>query len=239
MNKLLALVLVISALLCSIPTRSQSKLLQPSQRERSVSIGVNGVFHLSTFLESAGGGIPYLPGTGWGAGGSVNVPFAERFSFQGELQYDRFRSLETGALSNVPSTDYTVSEAVSVPLLIQYEFGKRRNIFLNFGPELRFNTRAFDKTYYSGGSRTTTNLYDCQAIAPVSLAFAVGIGMRLPIAKKFDFLWEIRLSSDLTSLSRELDYRWEFGQEHRYDFNDDENFRRLNLAIKAGFAYRF
>lgn len=57
MNKLLALVLVISALLCSIPTRSQSKLLQPSQRERSVSIGVNGVFHLSTFLESAGGGI--------------------------------------------------------------------------------------------------------------------------------------------------------------------------------------
>lgn len=238
MKKIFALALIAFALLCYTPIKAQSKLPQPIQRERGISMGINGTFNTTTMVESAGSHfLEYFFGPGYGVGLFVNVPFAKRFSFQGEIEYDRFKAIDGNWDGGGSSVYYMVSEAISVPLLIQYEFGKKRNTFLNFGPELRFNTRAFNKSPRE--SPSDYYRYDREAMNPVSLAFAVGIGMRLPIAKKFDFLWEIRLSSDLTSLSRELDYRWEFGQEHRYDFNDDENFRRLNLAIKAGFAYRF
>lgn len=228
------------ALICCVSTQAQaqkSKLLRPSERERAVSLGISGTSNTTTIVESAGSYfLEYFFGPGYGVGLFVNVPFAERFSFQGEVQYDRFRTLN-GHYTGGSSTIYTVSEAISVPLLIQWEFGKRRNMFLNFGPELRFNTRAFDK-FYSKRESPSISQYDYPAIAPVTLAFAVGFGMRVPIAQKFDFLWELRLSSDLTSVSR--DPEWVWGQGNRPDgFNDDENSRRLNIAIKAGLAYRF
>lgn len=167
----------------------------------------------------------------------VNVPFAKQFSFQGEIQYDRFRAISGNNFTGGPSVHYTVSEAISVPLLIQYEFGKRRNMFLNFGPELRFNTRTFDRFYYRDWKRTTPYHYKSGAINPVSLAFDAGFGMRVPIAQRFDFLWELRLSADLTSLSTEVDYQG-WAQDFYYGLRNGDNFRRINLAIRAGFAYR-
>lgn len=245
------------ALICCVSTQAQaqkSKLLQPSERERAVSLGISGTYNTATFTPSQfneyNSFLNYFFGPGYGVGLFVNVPFAERFSFQGEVEYGRYRAFDfmrviacgdgsgSGQSESFPgsgpSTNYIVSEAISVPLLIQYEFGKRRNMFLNFGPELRFNTKVFDKVYDRYDRQAYTIPYHSEAIVPVSLAFAVGFGMRVPVAMKVDFLWEVRLSSDLTSISRDTDLRWREG-----GFRDNEEFRRLNIAIKAGLAYRF
>lgn len=130
MNKLITT--VIMSLLCCPQAWAQSRL-QTTNSERGISVGINGSFNIPTFAQNNDNDrsdFSVYP-IGWGAGFFVNIPFTKTFSFQGEIQYDRFRAFSTGGWA--PRAPYLVFEYIAVPLLAQYEFGRRKMFFLNFG----------------------------------------------------------------------------------------------------------
>lgn len=234
MKKLIMLSIV--ALLC---------LSAMAQDRNGVAIGVNLTGNLTAYTAITDRVVyseQFRPNVGYGAGLFITIPVAQRLNIQAEVQYDVLRS----SLNPRPMTQpmganraYSKREYMTVPLMMQYEVGKKYKFFINFGPMLKFSLSSryrleFDERYYAPGSDTpvlypkhTMILDQKENENRMVFALVAGFGMKIPIAKRVDFVCEARLSGDV---SRVID------PNNNYYLNGTQ---AINLALRAGVAYSF
>lgn len=215
-----------------------------AQDRRGVALGVNLTGNITAYTQGTRGNLTeqFKPNVGYGAGLFVTIPVAKRFSIQAEVQYDALRATLDPRPPMIPfmsSRAYSKREYITVPIMLQYEFGKKYRFFVNFGPALKFNLSSryrleYDELYFSESTPpvqlipahtdTQDNRDDEHRMV---VALVAGFGMKIPVAKKVDFIWEARLSGDISRVINPNATQW---LDHT---------QALNLALRAGVAYRF
>lgn len=177
---------------------------------------------------------------GYSAGLSVVVALTSRINIETGLQYDAFNYGVNIVMDPYsPAKTYGKKDYLTLPILFQYEFGPKQMFYVNVGPVVEFNLShrqrmEFGDNYVAnpqGGlsdhlvpahSSTTDLSYKEHKVV---LAMAVGVGMKVPLVKKLDFVWEARFTGDLTNVNNPSE--------------TIEQLRLLNFMLKAGLAYRF
>lgn len=214
-----------------------------AQERSEVALGVNLTGNITAYTHETNGASTeqFKPNVGYGAGLFVAIPVADRFNIQAEVQYDALRATLNPTPRNIPFRSdraYSKREYITVPVMLQYEFGKRHKFFVNFGPALKFNLSSlyrleYDDQYFSeftdpahlipAHTETTNNRDDEHRIV---VALVAGIGMKIPMAKKVDFIWEARISGDISRV-RNPNIIYLNGTQ------------AINLALRVGVAYKF
>lgn len=218
-----------------------------AQERRGVALGVNLTGNFTAYTAITGRSSSYSeqfkPNVGYGAGLFVTIPVAGRFSIQAEVQYDALRATlnpRPMTMPMMPNRAYSKREYLSIPLMLQYEFGKKHKFFVNFGPALKFNLSSrynlvYDDRYYSIAPSMPEVFYPGHSWSMdqrehenrMVVALVAGFGMKIPVAKRVDFVWEARLSGDISRV---------FNPNNTVYLDGTQ---ALNLALKAGVAYRF
>lgn len=200
---------------------SASVACAQTQMERNVSVGIRGAANI-TYITS----FEICPYVGWGAGLNVRVPFSDRFSFYGEVNYDRY--VVWSGIHQAGSTYFVFdnNNYLSVPLMVQYSFGQRKRDYLSFGPTLRFSMGAESVAYKDFIQRSWREPLDLgnREIYPMVLAINVGYGKLIPVSRRFDFIWECRFSGDITPL---------YERYHGHKFS-----HLLNIGFAVSFMYK-
>lgn len=166
-----------------------------------------------------------FPNFGGGISVFALIPISKSFNFQPELGFQNYRLVQTHSVDAshqghpvLESDDiYRITQYVTLPMLFQFDrFGGRNMWFVNLGPELKYCVANRDQhtaldhrvNYLPQTSRFT-------------LALNLGFGMHVPVAEKLDFMWELRLASDLTSAMETI-----------------ANLRHMSLDLKVGVMYK-
>lgn len=180
----------------------------------------------------------YRPKIGYGAELYFNAPFAKHFNFQIELGY---QALQVGLnqVIHLPGGGPGLGKAtswaqyISVPMLFQYLPNSKGMFFVNFGPELKFCVANKEDDGYPTRNDWDSKFerYDTGDIMyrtnRVVLAFNVGVGMHVPIAERWDFVWETRFAFDITNPRKKSEPFFVAGAN------------TLVLSLHAGVVYRF
>lgn len=176
---------------------------------------------------------------GYGAALSVVVAVAPRINIETGLQYDALKYGVNVVMDPYsPTRTYGTKDYLTLPILFQYEFGPKQMFYVNVGPVLEFNLShrqrmEFEDNYVRDPNTGTNGLIPAFSSTidlsykerKVVLAMAVGLGMKVPLVEKLDFVWEARFTGDLTNINNKSEAV--------------EQFRLLNFRLRAGLAYRF
>jgi len=113
---------------------------------------------------------------GFNLAASADYYFAERWSIKAKLIYDQkgWTNGEYVTTNGIEYTDFTLNY-LTVPILANWHFGRKRNWYLNFGPYVGFLMSA--RTTYSGtDAKSSFNTTDA--------GLELGIGVKIPINDK-------------------------------------------------------
>lgn len=139
--------------------------------EYGVNIGYNA-FYVGTADGNSDAG------SGVNAGLAADYFFSDRWSIKGKLIYDQkgwdngfFNDLDTGIIY---TTDYKL-DYLTVPVMANWHFGRKRNWYLNFGPYAGFLMGATE-TAYSRNVKEAFNNTD--------FGISFGIGVKIPVSDK-------------------------------------------------------
>lgn len=204
-----------------------------------VSLGINVVGNYTGYAYGDHGQAT-RPRVGYGAGLSVTVAITSRINIETGLQYDAFNSKVDVVMDPFsPAKTYGQKECITLPVLFQYEFGPKEMFFVNVGPALKFNLSHRQRMEFGDNYVLNPGGEHNQGFIPaftstsdigyrernVTLALIAGVGMKVPLVRKLDFVWEARFTGDITNVNNP-------------DITSDQ-FRLLNVSLKAGLAYRF
>lgn len=222
--KLKTLILALSALLTITTQTARGQYndseIAGSEPTKTFSWGAN--LSLNSALIDGYYGFPNFGG---GAAVFALIPISKSFNFQPELTFQNYRMVQTNSNTTLPNGEalpegdniYRITQFVSLPMLFQFDrFGGRNMWFVNLGPELKYCVANRDQHTQSG--------YKINYLPQTNrfiLALNLGFGMHVPVAEKLDFLWELRLASDLTSASEVK-----------------ANLRHMSLDLKVGVLYK-
>ncbi|MEQ7799713.1 porin family protein [Pedobacter sp. ASV1-7] len=189
MKKLLAGLLLTGSCLNSF---SQEK----GKFEFGFNIGLNGATVTSGTMTNSS----YRSGLAVGAVGDYF--FSDRWSIKAKLTYDQkgwsngfFQTTDGGMTFDFYKTDYHL-DYLTIPVMANWHFGKKRNWYLHFGP-------------YAGvllSGKETTSQKDLKEItAAVDAGIALGIGVKIPIAEKVKIIFEFDGQAGLTDAFKQND----------------------------------
>lgn len=198
----------------------QDERQQGNDTKKTFSWGANLALNTAVMENYYG-----FPNFGAGAAIFALIPISKSFNFQPELTFQNYRMIQTSTKNsphqNQPLENgdniYRITQYLTIPMLFQFDrFGGRNMWFINLGPEIKYclaNRDQHTNTDHKTNYLPQTNRF--------ILALNLGAGMHVPVAPKLDFLWELRLSGDLTSASK-----------------NEANLRHASLDLKVGILYK-
>lgn len=167
-----------------------------AQAKGDVEFGVNVGYNSSTVSTTDDSA---EAGNGFNVGVAADYYFSDRWSIKGKLIYDQkgwdkgfITDLDSG---NTFSTDYNLNY-LTVPVMANWHFGKKRNWYLDFGPYVGFLLSAED-------TRFGIDVKDGFNTTDFGLAF--GIGVKIPLSDKVKLSLEYDAQSGLSNVFKESD----------------------------------
>jgi opacity protein-like surface antigen len=164
-----------------------------AQVRNSTEFGVNIGLNNSTIQYSGTGqNSDYKEGVNLGV--SLEHYFSDRWSFKVKAIYDQkgwgngFVVLADG--TEIDGVDYHLNY-ITVPLMANWHFGRRRNWYLDFGPYVGFLASA-SETSNSADVKPLFNSTD------VGIAF--GIGVKIPVSNRVQLIFEYDGQGGLTNV---------------------------------------
>jgi opacity protein-like surface antigen len=167
-----------------------------AQEKGDVEFGVNIGYNSSTVTISNS----YLQADtrqGFNAGFSADYYFSDRWSIKGKLIYDQ-KGWDNGSFENQNGrfiTDYNLNY-LTVPVMANWHFGRRRNWYLNFGPYAGFLLSAEETV---GGTDVK------EAFNANDFGIAVGIGVKIPVSDKLKISLEYEGQGGFSNVFKESD----------------------------------
>lgn len=161
------------------------------------------------------GNIPnYDLRTGFNAGLSVEHYFSESWSFKGRLLYDQ-KGWDLGYLSDGNKsyvTNYKL-DYLTIPVLANWHFGRKKNWYLDFGPYLSFLLNAKEST----GGMDVKDLF-----STTDAGLDLGIGVKFPVSNTTKFFIELNAEAGLSDIAKN---------------NSGSTLRSTVSAINVGFLF--
>lgn len=171
-----------------------SSLTAFSQKKGDVEFGFNTGLNLATVTSGDATNLDSRIGFNVGAFGDYY--FSDRWSIKAKLTFDQkgwnngFIATEDGAAY---TTDYRF-DYLTVPVMANWHFGKKRNWYLNFGPYAGFLISA---------KETTLNIDLKDFSQSIDAGLALGIGVKIPIANKIKILLETDGQAGITDILKD------------------------------------
>lgn len=171
-----------------------SSLTALSQEKGSFEFGIAGGLNSSTV--QSGSNTNSSTRVGFNAGFSGDYFFSDRWSIKAKLSYDQkgwndgFISVDGGA-SMV--TDYKL-DYLTVPVMANWHFGKKRNWYLNFGPYAGILLNA---------EETALKMDLKDFMQSTDFGLALGIGVKIPLSERVKILIELDGQSGFTDVFKD------------------------------------
>jgi opacity protein-like surface antigen len=162
---------------------SFSTFAQPAKGDFEFGFGLG--YNFSTVSTSSGS---TDTGSGINITGSANYFFSNRWSIKGKLVYDQ-KGWDNGfvdysQVSSDPNayyiTDFNLNY-LTVPVTVNWNFGKKRNWYLNLGPYAGFLLNANE----TNGNENVTSSFNS-----ADFGIAWGIGVKIPVSDQFKIYLE-------------------------------------------------
>lgn len=138
--------------------------------------------------------------SGFNFGGSMDYYFSDRWSLKGKLIYDQkgwdhdvIQDLDTGTYY---PTNYDVNY-LTIPVMANWHFGKKRNWYLDFGPYMGFLLSAHDTSFNTDVS---------SAFNSTDFGLALGIGVKIPVSDKIKIFIEFDGQGGSTNIIKNNPY---------------------------------
>jgi len=151
---------------------------------------------------------------GFNVGAYGEYYFSDRWSVRANLNYDQ-KGWSDGFFEDdteIFSTDYAVNY-LTVPVLANWHFAKKRNWYLNVGPYAGFLLNA----------KVTENDFDVtEAFSGTDFGLAFGIGVKIPINKENQIFIEYGAQSGFSDI---------------FEDNSGETVRNGRSSINIGFTF--
>lgn len=144
-----------------------------AQNKGDVEFGFNLGYNFSTITAD---GLSSDSRFGLNAGASADYYFSDRWSLKGKLIYDQ-KGWDNGFFENdfgSFSADYKL-DYITIPVMANWHFGRKRNWYLHFGPYAGFLLNARETAF-------NTDVTEFFNATDFGLAF--GIGVKIPISDK-------------------------------------------------------
>ena len=177
-----------------------------AQEKGNVEFGVNAGYNSAT-VSSDDATADY--GDGFNLGLSADYYFSKRWSIKGKLIYDQkgwnrgfIEDLNTGVSYK---TNYNL-DYITIPVMANWHFAKKRNWYLNFGPYVGFLMRA-EETKFGTDVKDAFNTTD--------FGLSVGVGVKIPVSDKLKLSIEYETQSGISEIFKEsadpiTNSRWSF-----------------------------
>ncbi len=179
-----------------------------------VELGVDVGYNFSLILNSRG-----ISGAtdGVNFAGAIDYYFSDRWSLKGKVIYDQKGwdgEIYFGPGFWIRSEYDKIYELnyITVPIMANFHFGKKRNWYVDFGPYLGFLLDA---------ENTTTSMSITNVFNPIDVGFAYGIGVKIPLNNNLTVFFEIDEQGGLKNIFKDFnyDYNNEFGLNIRGSLN--------------------
>jgi len=166
-----------------------------AQEKNSLELGLHVGFNLATVSTSSQTNSDYRNGFNLTAVGDYF--FSDRWSIKAKIGYDQ-KGWDNGYITNLDNgqsfiTNYRINY-LTVPVMANWHFGKKRNWYLNFGPY-------FGVLLNANETKFNTDLKNF--IHNRDIGIDLGIGVKLPVANKVKVLLELDGQSGLTDLFKQ------------------------------------
>ncbi|NII82797.1 MULTISPECIES: porin family protein [unclassified Pedobacter] len=166
-----------------------------AQEKNSLELGIHVGYNLATVSTSNQTNSDYRNGFNVTAVGDYF--FSDRWSIKAKIGYDQ-KGWDSGYLTNLDNgqsftTDYHINY-LTIPVMANWHFGKKRNWYLNFGPYFGILLNA---------SETKFNTDLKNFIHNRDIGIDLGIGVKLPVANKVKVLLELDGQSGLTDVFKQ------------------------------------
>jgi len=154
-----------------------------AQQKGSFELGVNLGYNGATVTNGSQTNTNYRNGVNFGISGDYF--FSDRWSIKSKISYDQ-KGWGNGYIEDLSSaqrytTDYKI-DYVTIPVLANWHFGKKRNWYLHFGPHVGFLLSAKE-------SRFNTDLK--QMFQSVDVGLDLGIGVKIPVSQRTKLFFEL------------------------------------------------
>lgn len=133
------------------------------QKKGDVEFGVNVGYNTSSVSDSDSNSSKSLSGVNFGA--AADYYFSNRWSIKGKLIYDQKGWEDQGYNFR---TNY-----ITIPVMANWHFAKKRNWYLHFGPYVGFLLNA---------EETESNVDVKDFISSTDFGLAYGVGVKIPVS---------------------------------------------------------
>ncbi|MFC1224668.1 porin family protein [Pedobacter sp. BG31] len=166
-----------------------------AQEKNSLELALHAGFNLATVSTSSQTNSDYRNGFNLTAVGDYF--FSDRWSIKAKIGYDQ-KGWDSGYITNLDNgqsfvTDYRINY-LTIPVMANWHFGKKRNWYLNFGPYFGILLNA-NETKFNTDLKNFIHNRD--------IGIDLGIGVKLPVANKVKVLLELDGQSGLTDLFKQ------------------------------------
>lgn len=153
-----------------------------SQQKGSFELGVNLGFNAATVQAGINTNSSYRSGVNLGV--SADYFFSDRWSIKTKLAFDQ-KGWSGGFIDLISRQsfpkDYKI-DYITVPVMTNWHFGKKRNWYLHFGPYLGFLTSANEAAF-------GTDLEE--GMQKTDFGLDLGIGVKFPVSPKAKLFLEL------------------------------------------------
>ena len=154
-----------------------------SQQKGSFELGLNIGYNGATVSSGSNTNSNYRNGINVGISGDYF--FSDRWSIKTKLSYDQ-KGWAKGYIQNLSTnqsftTDYNI-DYLTIPVMANWHFGKKRNWYLNFGPYVGFLLSAKE-------TRFETDLKTM--FQSVDAGLDLGIGVKIPLSTQTKLFFEL------------------------------------------------
>lgn len=154
-----------------------------SQQKGSFELGLNVGYNGATVSNGSNTNSNYRNGVNFGISGDYF--FSDRWSIKTKLSYDQ-KGWAKGYIENLSNgqsftTDYNL-DYLTIPVMANWHFGKKRNWYLNFGPYVGFLLSAKE-------TRFDTDLKTM--FQSVDAGLDLGIGVKIPLSTQTKLFFEL------------------------------------------------
>jgi len=165
-----------------------------AQGKGSVEFGFGIGYNMSTASDSEN---TADSGSGFNAAASAEYYFSDRWGIKARLMYDQ-KGWNNGSINNLDTGDFYTTDFnlnyLTIPVMANWHFAKKRNWYLNFGPYVGFLLSAEET---EGG----LDLKD--GFNNTDFGIALGIGVKIPVSDKLKVFIEYDGQSGLSDIFKE------------------------------------
>jgi len=173
-----------------------------SQEKGSFELGIVGGYNGATVTANTATNSTLV--SGFNAGIFGDYFFSDRWSIKGKLSYDQkgwgngyftttFNDQNYQQDFNFDHVDYHL-DYLTIPIMANWHFGRKRNWYLNFGPYAGFLLSA---------DQTATQYPELKEyFNKIDAGLAFGIGVKIPISSKVKILFELDAQAGVTDIGK-------------------------------------